>query len=401
MPDLDAHPSGKRRELRSLTGVRFFAALGVLLYHYARDSLGAAPSWLRTLTESGAIGVTLFFVLSGFILVYVSSGSDLRDPQVRRNFYVRRVARIYPVYLLAWLLVGAVSIVRWTTMDVSLSYAARVTALYGGLSALLLQSWVPTAVPVWNWPGWSLSVEAFFYALFPFLYPALVRFDVRRLWASLVAVFVVNACMHAVVYSPALATRLIAEGSSFAVTWTDFLSSFPVVRLPEFLFGAILGQIFVLGRCPRALQTHNPMWLASVAVAILALMATSPDAFGWVRRDALFVPLFGGLVLILATSEPRVASSQRRRNVGDWLVLLGAASYATYILQSPLWALWRMLTGIPAPMALHQVAAFIAVLLVISVLVYKGFERPAERWIKRAFVRASEPIEGRVQPVAD
>src|SRR4051812_21323168 len=224
MADLDAHPSGKRRELRSLTSVRFFAALGVVLYHYARDALGAAPSWLRTLIDSGAIGVTLFFVLSGFILVYVSSGSDLRDPQARRNFYVRRVARVYPVYLLAWMLVGIVSIARWTTLDASLTYAAKVTAVYGGLAALLLQSWVPTAAPVWNWPGWSLSVEAFFYALFPFLHPLLVRFDARWLWASLVAVFVVNACMHAVVYSPALTTRLIAEGSGFAVTWSDFLS---------------------------------------------------------------------------------------------------------------------------------------------------------------------------------
>ena len=392
--------SGKRRELRSLTTVRFFAAFGVVLYHYARDSIDGAPTSLRTLIESGSIGVTLFFVLSGFILVHVSSGADLADPQARRNFYVRRVARIYPVYLLAWVLVGVVYVARWSETNASVAYAAKITAVYGGLSALLLQSWVPTAVPVWNWPGWSLSVEAFFYALFPFLYPAVARCEPARLWIMLAALIVLGFCVHGILASPTLNATLIAAGSGFAVTWSDFLSSFPVMRLPEFVFGAVLGRLFALGRYPAALRTFNRVFIAAIAAAILALMATPPGAFTLVRRDVLFVPLFGSLVLVLAAGEPRVASGPLRRRIGDTLALLGAASYATYILQSPLWALWRMLPGIPpAPMPLHHVALFIAVLLAVSVLVYRGFERPVERWIKAAFVRRAAPIAARVQAV--
>ena len=93
-------------KLPTLTMVRFIAAIGVVWFHYGRYVVNNSPIWLKNITASGYIGVTFFFILSGFILVYVYTGSDLTNRTDQRNFYIRRVARIYPVYVLAWCMFG-------------------------------------------------------------------------------------------------------------------------------------------------------------------------------------------------------------------------------------------------------------------------------------------------------
>ena len=91
-----------RPHLRALTGLRFVAAFQVLAYH----GLGTGPQsawWMRSLVGSGYVGVSLFFVLSGFVLTYTYHDS-LRDGTATRGAFVAaRVARIYPVYLLSLL----------------------------------------------------------------------------------------------------------------------------------------------------------------------------------------------------------------------------------------------------------------------------------------------------------
>ena len=90
-------PPMKPRDLPALTIVRFFAALVVALSHYALFGLRESPVWLRNIVSSGYLGVPFFFILSGFVLVYASDGAPLDKWQ----FWVRRAARIYPIYLLA------------------------------------------------------------------------------------------------------------------------------------------------------------------------------------------------------------------------------------------------------------------------------------------------------------
>ena len=94
--------------LTPLTSLRFLAASLVLLFH-ALDSFPQAsvlqlPRPMLNVLESGFIGVSVFFILSGFILGYNYLAMDFAPPRARRQFWAARFARIYPVYLLGMVL---------------------------------------------------------------------------------------------------------------------------------------------------------------------------------------------------------------------------------------------------------------------------------------------------------
>ena len=111
------------------------------------------------------MGVSFFFVLSGFILVYTYAGREID----KRDFYQARFARIYPAYLFSPAALVAVFLLR------RIENARPVLRIRGAplrpgdrsLVLLLLQAWLPAAALSWNAVAWSLSVEAFFYAIFP------------------------------------------------------------------------------------------------------------------------------------------------------------------------------------------------------------------------------------------
>ena len=101
MPSTTAAPSaapptaGTPSRLDSLTGIRALAAFAVFAHH-AHSALIASPG-LGHLTRQGSSGVAFFFVLSGFVLTWSSRPDDTKI-----SFYRRRIARILPLYLLAW-----------------------------------------------------------------------------------------------------------------------------------------------------------------------------------------------------------------------------------------------------------------------------------------------------------
>src|SRR5882672_6555828 len=93
----------KMPPLHSLTALRFFAALYVLVYHRRAELSGYADLPDRIIAH-GYVGVPLFFVLSGFVLAYNYVGPDGRLSTRSLTFYTARFARIYPMYLLAFVL---------------------------------------------------------------------------------------------------------------------------------------------------------------------------------------------------------------------------------------------------------------------------------------------------------
>src|SRR4051812_44149081 len=112
----------------------------------------------------GSTGVTCFFVLSGFILVYTYGGEHLR----LGHFWQARFARIYPAYLLVLLLTAPFFFTDPANMPFY-EWSKHHLAAASILAVAMLQAWVPRAALTWNPVCWSLSVEAFFYLLFPFI----------------------------------------------------------------------------------------------------------------------------------------------------------------------------------------------------------------------------------------
>ena len=88
--------------LASLTGLRFVAALGIVFFHFGSPLLAGAPAWADRLQLGGHAWVSLFYVLSGFVLAWANPNPMGRAE--RRAFYAARLARLYPAYLLAFVL---------------------------------------------------------------------------------------------------------------------------------------------------------------------------------------------------------------------------------------------------------------------------------------------------------
>ena len=134
--------SGKAK-IGSLTSVRFFAALLVVFYHF--NPFLPQLGLVSTMFGYGNIGVSVFFILSGFILTYTYD--ELFKDGVRPGEYYRfiraRVARVYPVYLLAFAITTVVVLYYvWRTPGVVSAYMGRDLA-----PGYLASSWIPELVP--------------------------------------------------------------------------------------------------------------------------------------------------------------------------------------------------------------------------------------------------------------
>ena len=162
-----------KAKLSSLTGIRFFLALWVVIYHqtWPESYLGAwlprLPATLFCWLRTGYVAVDFFFVLSGFVLSYAHSLETGPSPSQMLQYAFGRFARIYPVYCFGLLMmlpfVGSYTIKHWSAATLGKQ------AVLAVLSATLVQSWLPHAALSWDFPAWSLSDEAFFYSCFFFV----------------------------------------------------------------------------------------------------------------------------------------------------------------------------------------------------------------------------------------
>src|SRR5688500_6194224 len=218
-----AEGGAARPRLDSLTGLRFLAALLVFVHHANSSQWDATLGPLDRLTSAGGQGVSFFFLLSGFVLVW-----SYRREQTARGFYRRRAARILPDWFVVWPI--AIAIGAWEGF---LPSPEAVLA-----NATLLQAWVPqmSVYFVLNSVTWSLSVEVFFYLVFPLLIPALLRISgTRRRILMVLIVAGVTAFNVAAFYR-------IEGGDQYyrldVLLWLQLVC--PLTRLPEFVLGALL-----------------------------------------------------------------------------------------------------------------------------------------------------------------
>src|SRR6185369_9930176 len=155
----------RRPALPALTGIRFFAALGPIVWHavnYADHTLPVA--------QQGYLGVDFFFLLSGFVLAYVH-GEEMRRPSwaVYGRFLALRLGRIWPAYLAALLAVVVISLMNGQ-LELDNYSVPRLL-----LHALMLQNWGFIHAGEFNFPTWSVSAEWFVYLLFPVFAAILLR----------------------------------------------------------------------------------------------------------------------------------------------------------------------------------------------------------------------------------
>ena len=146
--------------IKPLTSLRFVFAFLVFMSHmnlFPHEE----PGFLWHLFYEGYAGVSFFFMLSGFILAYTYQQRLIDGTATVRSFYVARIARIYPLHLLA--LFVALFFLKF------FNHPSPTDFFDLGINTFLLQSFIPGQEFLFNSVSWSLSDEAFFYALFPLI----------------------------------------------------------------------------------------------------------------------------------------------------------------------------------------------------------------------------------------
>ena len=380
---LPTREDGARRPtLPSLTGLRFVAALQVVLFHVVGPRLAAAAGPGPRLILGGYVGVSLFFVLSGFILAYTYVGEDGRLRGTAAAFWVARLARVYPVYLLA-LAVGAPHfldrVIRHTPPGTS--RARDVVA--GVLSPVLAQAWWPQSACDWNCPGWSLSVEVLFYALFPLLGMWLARRPSPLGWGVSAWLLSLGAPVLYVLTAP---DGLVRVAPADDATWITTLKYFPPAHVGEFALGIVCGCVFLKRRrrpTPGAVP-QIAAWLSLCGVAgTLALGDRVPYPL---LHNGLLAPCFAAIIYALAIGVGPLARLLAVRQI----VRLGEASYALYLLHVPVRNYIQTLGhvfGVPGRMTPVLDMATIAVAIATSVVVFDRVEEPARRAIRSLTTR--------------
>jgi peptidoglycan/LPS O-acetylase OafA/YrhL len=372
-----------RPALPALTGLRFVAAAIVVMYH-ARAMIPAFRTnpWL-TFFGAGYTGVSLFFVLSGFVLTYNYLTPDGTGVRSVRDFLSARFARVYPVYLLG-IIVAAPLFVR------DLQREGGQALLHTGpkmtlATVALVQAWIPPYACRLNCPGWSLSAEAFFYALFPVLGVWLARRTKQQLLSS-IAIGWVLICAMAILYiarDPDMAGVATAATDAF---WIKLLKFNPLVRLPEFMIGIATGLLFL--RAPKLLGSRA----GTVSVLATVLVAT---AFAFhlqlpypLLHNGLLSLVFAALIFALAAGGgpiARVLGSPRMH-------VLGEASYALYLLHVALLAYTIKALSF-AGLSIERTPALIIVYLIgvqlVAIAVLRWIEEPARRAIRARFQHRS------------
>jgi peptidoglycan/LPS O-acetylase OafA/YrhL len=239
------------------------------------------------------------------------------------------------------------------------------------LSTGLLQSWWPTEANVQqspNPPSWSLSVEVFFYAVFPLIALALARQHVRALVRTLAGV--VGAVAILVLSAHLVLSEKTAE---------NVLYHFPPFRLGDFVAGVLLALI--LKRRAVRLPSLGAVCAATV-LAVAALAVIDP----WLDRGLaalILLPFWTVLVGSAARADLTRRPSPFRQ---AWCVKLGVWSYALYLAQAPLVRVSFQIFphGFSDSLALRLVeyAGLVAVLIAAAAIAHVAVERPLERRLR-------------------
>ena len=357
-------------KLKALTSLRFLAALHVVVFHMRiTGMLPAGPWWYENFAAVGYIGVNLFFVLSGFILVYTYAGANVTP----LRFWRARFARIYPAYALSLLLSAPFFFFAVHHLDIPfLAWSKQHLAAACVLTLTLLQSWAPQAALTWNAVCWSLSVEAFFYLMFPILLVWTRGFAARNLfWA--IAFWSLVSLSFSVLYILLHPDGIdkINSGET-TLLWKNILSFNPLLRLPEFLVGVFAGRLFLAAKNNQKLAT--PLVVLGVAV-VSALVLVADRIPRPMISAGILSPAFAAIIYGLAL-RPRWASFLEM----GALVLLGDASYSLYLLHSTvISAVYDHIP--PLQWALRAAVAFLAA-VAASLLSYSLVEEPCRKLLR-------------------
>ena len=395
-------------EIKALTGLRIFAAVWVVLFHFRPLLYGAFPNLTAAfapLLDRGAQGVDLFFILSGFVLTwtYVDKMGPRWSTRATLKFLWLRLARVWPVYLVTLHLAAL-----WIIFTLNVGrFPAENYAVLNATSYLkqlfLVQLWFEPFFDgtSWDGPAWSISAEWLAYLMFGVL--ALVVFRIAHVTRAR------GLMLLAVAVSLPPVMFLLASGH-FYTPWS---------WLPRIIMQFTAGAI----ACVAVRRLHPSERMKTVAgLSSLVLAGVMVGALYWFDAhplpdvidsggvvDVLFVPL----VILLAIGHgtlPRLLSWRP-------LVYAGQVSFSLYMVHELVHTSWNWTAQqfelrLDGPAGPWIVLGLLALSMGFAMVLYHVVEEPARLWMRkmvdvrqlpasRLDAPAIDPTDARLAPVDD
>jgi len=363
--------------INTLTSLRFFFALAVFAHHIILNvnRFINLPGDVSRILDEGFIGVGFFFILSGFVLTYSYQNKILTNTTNKKDFYIARFARIYPMHLFMLLFVLLKNYVLFTPET-----PFNIGTFF--INLFLLQSFVPeTSIYFsFNDVSWSLSDEMFFYLCFPFLIPLLSKLKVNIKFLSVlimaVIVFIVNL-------------QLNTPEEKFAILYIN-----PFMRIFDFILGIYICKTWLHLKDKVIKLNFNLLEIGSVVIlfAFVYLSVYFPLSY----RYSIYYWIPIAILLVTFAFQKGIISKVISKRI---FVLLGEASFCFYMIhvqwiQSMKTFMFSLKDWLPADNPLVSMSVFAGVFILtfagiclLSIALHLCIEKPMNKYIKKVCIK--------------
>lgn len=345
--------------IKPLTSLRFFFALMVFTSHLSFVQTDWAwYQWLkRNVFFEGYLGVSFFFILSGFILSYNYQENFLKGKVSKKKFYIARFARIYPLHILTFFLAFI------------LLYPSSITGIGPSISNLaLIQSFIPIEEYYfsYNSPSWSISNEMFFYLLFPIL--LLINKNRYLILIALISVIIILG----ISYTPDRLHKII-----FYIN--------PLFRIFDFFLGIVLYNLFTSKFLKSYIEKNATLLeIVSCLIFLLFLGLHNYVERGYRYSIYYWIPML--LIIFTFSYQKGIISKILSHPI---LVKLGEISFGFYMFHY-LIILYFLNQKATFFGNMHDIVFSSLILfstLIISFVSYSFYEKPLHQYIKNKFIK--------------
>lgn len=335
----------------TLTSLRLFFALMIYASHICMINEEAFSAHIF---KEGYVGVSFFFILSGFIIAHNYTTKLSNGSCSKKDFWVARFARIYPLHLLT--LAIALIVGRTFVATQPISWAHLFT------SATLTNAYIPRSDFFFalNSPAWSLCCEQLFYVLFPFALP-IIKSPKRLAWIAVAAIFIVL-----------IGSSMTPDGYIKGIWYTN-----PIMRLPDFVVGVLLWHGYQRIK-DRDISRRMASIMEISTILLFAIFYIYAEEVPKPYRYSFYYWLPMTAIILTFSLQKGVISKLLRARI---FIIGGEISYGIYLTQI-------LIINVLATKVAHLpgvvgATIVLAAIIAASYLSYRFFEKPMNKYIRK------------------
>lgn len=316
---------------KGLDGLRFIAAFAVLIHHaeLAKGDLGFSNLWRNHFfSDLGPIGVTFFFVLSGFLITYLLLKEKMITSTISlKGFYLRRAFRILPLYylitLLSFLIFPLLGFFDQPFFSEKLpqEFYTKIS-LYLLLLPQVVFILFPTAPIPYGVVAWSIGVEEQFYLIWPLIIKWL-----KSYWFMFIAIFLIFSILPVLLLF--LAHRFpITVGNNMYI---DFIIKYlQTLRFSCMALGGALALVLIQNKS-IILNFLYSSYVQFVSYLLLFLLLWRGYPFSVFKHETYSI-IFGVIILNVATNNEKGINKIFSYILDSkFFTFMGARSYGVYM----------------------------------------------------------------------